>query len=188
MKNDTSIRNIKSCTEDTSFNEEENNAVNSGTFLTEACRRGAGREASPPSAERFPRRRNNTGRGRFHKRPRTSLSSAKRKARSRAEKLSCKKMEGSAAVTQMGSEDAEGKGFSAHTIFSTYRPPLFRRPPKKLSLLQLQRKREIQDVTWQSFTRQNQMTKSLVYRLGITKQLEGHRGCVNCIEFNTEGR
>ncbi|XP_047487482.1 WD and tetratricopeptide repeats protein 1-like isoform X2 [Penaeus chinensis] len=96
-------------------------------------------------------------------------------------------MEGSAAVTQMGSEDAEGKGFSAHSIFSTYRPPLFRRPPKKLSLLQLQRKREIQDVTWQSFTRQNQMTKSLVYRLGITKQLEGHRGCVNCIEFNTEG-
>nr|XP_053648382.1 WD and tetratricopeptide repeats protein 1-like isoform X2 [Cherax quadricarinatus] len=43
------------------------------------------------------------------------------------------------------------------------------------------------DISWQSFSRHNQMTLSLVGRLGVVKELECHRGCVNCIEFNTEG-
>ncbi|XP_050724944.1 WD and tetratricopeptide repeats protein 1-like isoform X3 [Eriocheir sinensis] len=82
--------------------------------------------------------------------------------------------------------DARDPNALAHLGSSTYRP-LFRKPSKKLSFLQLQRSREIEQIGWHSFKWQNQMTHSLVSRLGIMKELEGHRGCVNCIEFNSEG-
>ncbi|XP_071533166.1 WD and tetratricopeptide repeats protein 1-like isoform X2 [Panulirus ornatus] len=90
-------------------------------------------------------------------------------------------------VGQSNSEDSEAKDSSNHSFFPSRQPMLFRRPSKKPSLLQLQRNREIEGVGWQSFSRQNQMTRSLVSRLGVIKELEGHRGCVNCIEFNAEG-
>ncbi|XP_045110144.1 WD and tetratricopeptide repeats protein 1-like isoform X1 [Portunus trituberculatus] len=81
---------------------------------------------------------------------------------------------------------AKDHSSSASMGSSTYHP-LFRKPSKRQGFLQLQRSREIEQISWQSFKWQNQMTHSLVSRLGITKELKGHRGCVNCIEFNTEG-
>ena len=31
------------------------------------------------------------------------------------------------------------------------------------------------------------MTNSLVGRLGLEQELEGHMGCVNCLEWNEKG-
>ncbi|KAK7019403.1 WD and tetratricopeptide repeat protein [Halocaridina rubra] len=76
---------------------------------------------------------------------------------------------------------------SYHPFVLQQQNNIFRKPSRRLSLVQLQRHREIQDLSWQSFARQNQMTRSLVSRLGVVKELDGHRGCVNCIEFNSEG-
>lgn len=95
-------------------------------------------------------------------------------------------MEGT-AVGQFLSSGTEGKESPNHPFITQHQPLVFRRPARRQSLLQLQRHREIQNVSWQSFARQNQMTRSLVSRLGVIKELEGHRGCVNCIEFNSEG-
>ncbi|XP_066969854.1 WD and tetratricopeptide repeats protein 1-like isoform X4 [Macrobrachium rosenbergii] len=96
-------------------------------------------------------------------------------------------MEGT-AVGQFAPSGLEAKeSCSSHPFITQHQHVVFRRPARRQSLLQLQRHREIQDVSWQSFARQNQMTRSLVSRLGIIKSLEGHRGCVNCIEFNSEG-
>ncbi|XP_042242617.1 LOW QUALITY PROTEIN: WD and tetratricopeptide repeats protein 1-like [Homarus americanus] len=95
------------------------------------------------------------------------------------------KMEGP-VVGETSSQNNEVKD-SMRPVLTSHQPLLFRKPTKRLSLLQLQRNREIEDVNWQGFSRQNQMTRSLVGRLGIVQELEGHRGCVNCIEFNTEG-
>lgn len=36
--------------------------------------------------------------------------------------------------------------------------------------------------------RHSQFTDSLVKRLGLEYELEGHQGCVNCIEWSADGR
>ncbi|XP_045611608.2 WD and tetratricopeptide repeats protein 1 isoform X1 [Procambarus clarkii] len=89
-------------------------------------------------------------------------------------------------VGQSGSENSEAKDMTTPVLISR-QPMLFRKPTKKLGFLQLQRNREIEDISWQSFSRHNQMTRAMVDRLGVVKELECHRGCVNCIEFNREG-
>ncbi|KAK4291218.1 hypothetical protein Pmani_035935 [Petrolisthes manimaculis] len=76
---------------------------------------------------------------------------------------------------------------SATPVHNPVHPVLFRKPSVKKSFLQLQRCRELEQLNWQSFKWQNHMTLALISRLEIVKSLEGHRGCVNCIEFNRDG-
>ena len=38
------------------------------------------------------------------------------------------------------------------------------------------------------FQRQCQLNRNFINRLGMSAELEGHCGCVNCIEFNDDGR
>ncbi|PIK59155.1 putative WD and tetratricopeptide repeats protein 1, partial [Apostichopus japonicus] len=37
------------------------------------------------------------------------------------------------------------------------------------------------------FHRINHVNESMIHRLGLEKELEGHRGCVNCLEWNHDG-
>ncbi|KAL4233448.1 WD and tetratricopeptide repeat-containing protein [Mactra antiquata] len=47
--------------------------------------------------------------------------------------------------------------------------------------------REIDERSRHGFCRQYQVTSSLISRLGLEKELEGHLGCVNCLEWNEKG-
>uniref|UniRef100_A0A2C9JP84 Uncharacterized protein n=1 Tax=Biomphalaria glabrata TaxID=6526 RepID=A0A2C9JP84_BIOGL len=47
--------------------------------------------------------------------------------------------------------------------------------------------REIKDDVHIKFQRSEQVTPDLVNRLGLEKELEGHGGCVNCLEWNEKG-
>ncbi|CAL1543216.1 unnamed protein product [Lymnaea stagnalis] len=47
--------------------------------------------------------------------------------------------------------------------------------------------REIKDDVQIKFQRYEQVTAELVNRLGLEKELEGHGGCVNCLEWNESG-
>jgi len=38
-----------------------------------------------------------------------------------------------------------------------------------------------------AFTHENQVTPALISRLGLDTELEGHGGCVNCLEWNNDG-
>jgi hypothetical protein len=38
------------------------------------------------------------------------------------------------------------------------------------------------------FVREQQVTSTLIKRLGLEDELEGHIGCVNCLEWNEKGR
>uniref|UniRef100_A0A1B6LG63 WD and tetratricopeptide repeats protein 1 n=1 Tax=Graphocephala atropunctata TaxID=36148 RepID=A0A1B6LG63_9HEMI len=50
------------------------------------------------------------------------------------------------------------------------------------------KKREIDESVRNRLQRKLHVTDSFVHRLGIEKELEGHQGCVNCLEWNSEGR
>ncbi|KAK3786734.1 hypothetical protein RRG08_000942 [Elysia crispata] len=47
--------------------------------------------------------------------------------------------------------------------------------------------REIKNGVHLKFQRSEQVTEALVKRLGLEKELEGHGGCVNCLEWNSSG-
>lgn len=47
--------------------------------------------------------------------------------------------------------------------------------------------REIDDGQCISFQRTFQVTQDMIHRLGLEKELEGHQGCVNCLEWNEKG-
>lgn len=47
--------------------------------------------------------------------------------------------------------------------------------------------REIKNGVNLRFQRREQVTEALVKRLGLEKELEGHGGCVNCLEWNASG-
>lgn len=47
--------------------------------------------------------------------------------------------------------------------------------------------REINDQVYRSFQRNLQVTPDLIKRLGLETELEGHIGCVNCLEWNETG-
>lgn len=45
-----------------------------------------------------------------------------------------------------------------------------------------------QRTTRVSVQKQCQLTRDIINRLKVSAELQGHRGCVNCIEFNDTGR
>ncbi|GFN97618.1 WD and tetratricopeptide repeats protein 1 [Plakobranchus ocellatus] len=47
--------------------------------------------------------------------------------------------------------------------------------------------REIKNGVHIKFQRREQVTQALIKRLGLEKELEGHGGCVNCLEWNASG-
>ncbi|XP_033636090.1 WD and tetratricopeptide repeats protein 1-like [Asterias rubens] len=48
--------------------------------------------------------------------------------------------------------------------------------------------RQIQDKFQLRFQRQHHVDESLINRLGLLHELEGHNGCVNCLEWNHSGQ
>ncbi|XP_075228255.1 WD and tetratricopeptide repeats protein 1-like isoform X2 [Lycorma delicatula] len=50
------------------------------------------------------------------------------------------------------------------------------------------KRREIDDSINSCLQKRLHVTESFVNRLGLEKELEGHGGCVNCLEWNSEGR
>ncbi len=44
-----------------------------------------------------------------------------------------------------------------------------------------------QEVSESAFHRRYHVAKFMVERLGMTAELRGHRGCVNCIQWNQSG-
>ncbi|KAK6170193.1 hypothetical protein SNE40_018646 [Patella caerulea] len=47
--------------------------------------------------------------------------------------------------------------------------------------------REVNDKINKTFQRNQHVTPDLISRLGLEKELEGHQGCVNCLEWNEKG-
>lgn len=47
--------------------------------------------------------------------------------------------------------------------------------------------REIGGLSTQKFQQELQVTPDLIQRLGLSKELQGHHGCVNCLEWNERG-
>ncbi|XP_064627626.1 WD and tetratricopeptide repeats protein 1-like [Lineus longissimus] len=47
--------------------------------------------------------------------------------------------------------------------------------------------REVKELSTMSFQRCMQVTPDLVRRIGLEAELEGHNGCVNCLEWNEKG-
>uniref|UniRef100_A0A2P2I7M8 WD and tetratricopeptide repeats protein 1-like n=1 Tax=Hirondellea gigas TaxID=1518452 RepID=A0A2P2I7M8_9CRUS len=66
-------------------------------------------------------------------------------------------------------------------------PPMLIRN-KRTSLPKLQMNRLIGRTTRASVEKQCQLSRDLINRLGVSAELHGHSGCVNCIEFNDTGR
>ncbi|XP_043276205.1 WD and tetratricopeptide repeats protein 1-like isoform X2 [Venturia canescens] len=69
------------------------------------------------------------------------------------------------------------------TKMDTYfgcKPPI----PK---LIDLVREREIRESTARILTSKRNVTRDLVYRLGLERELEGHQGCVNCLDWSDTG-
>ncbi|XP_039288976.1 WD and tetratricopeptide repeats protein 1-like isoform X2 [Nilaparvata lugens] len=56
------------------------------------------------------------------------------------------------------------------------------------NILRHLREREINDSINRSLRRKWHVSDSLINRLGHEKDLEGHEGCVNCLEWNSEGQ
>ncbi|KAF2343797.1 WD40 repeat, partial [Trinorchestia longiramus] len=56
------------------------------------------------------------------------------------------------------------------------------------SLPKLQVDRLLGHTSRYSVQQQCQLTSDQINRLGVSAELQGHRGCVNCIEFNDTGR
>lgn len=56
------------------------------------------------------------------------------------------------------------------------------------NIVHFTRKREKMESFSQKFQKQMHVTESLVRRLGLETELEGHSGCVNCLEWNESGR
>lgn len=58
----------------------------------------------------------------------------------------------------------------------------------KNNVVKLLREREIKIPAAGVLQRYTQVTESLIKRLGLEYELEGHKGCVNCIEWSKDGR
>ena len=55
------------------------------------------------------------------------------------------------------------------------------------SILKCLRDREYQMIRPEDFISKNHVTSSLLHRLGLQSVLEGHGGCVNCLQWNSTG-
>lgn len=58
----------------------------------------------------------------------------------------------------------------------------------KYNIVKLLRDRELKSNAAEYLQRHTQVTESLIKRLGLEFELEGHKGCVNCIEWSKDGR
>nr|CAD7599282.1 unnamed protein product [Timema genevievae] len=56
------------------------------------------------------------------------------------------------------------------------------------NIVQLVKQREIKDCTSYRLQQGLHVTEDYVKRLGLEKELEGHNGCVNCLEWSQDGR
>lgn len=56
------------------------------------------------------------------------------------------------------------------------------------NIARLMRQREIKDNITHKLQKKLHVTEDFVQRLGLEKELEGHNGCVNCLEWNETGR
>ncbi|XP_015436500.1 PREDICTED: WD and tetratricopeptide repeats protein 1-like [Dufourea novaeangliae] len=59
---------------------------------------------------------------------------------------------------------------------------------KDYRVLDLVRQREIQDSVARAVSQKLHVTENLISRLGLEKELVGHKGCVNCLEWNESGQ
>ncbi|XP_076292142.1 WD and tetratricopeptide repeats protein 1-like isoform X1 [Lasioglossum baleicum] len=59
---------------------------------------------------------------------------------------------------------------------------------KDYRVLDLVRQREIQDSAAYTVSQNLHVTENLISRLGLEKELVGHTGCVNCLEWNESGQ
>lgn len=59
---------------------------------------------------------------------------------------------------------------------------------KDYRVVDLIRQREIQDSVTHTILQKLQVTENLISRLGLEKELNGHTGCVNCLEWNETGQ
>ncbi|XP_017752740.1 PREDICTED: WD and tetratricopeptide repeats protein 1 isoform X2 [Eufriesea mexicana] len=59
---------------------------------------------------------------------------------------------------------------------------------KDYRVLDLVRQREIRDSVAHSVSQKLHVTENLISRLGLEKELVGHTGCVNCLEWNESGQ
>ncbi|EFN75923.1 WD and tetratricopeptide repeats protein 1 [Harpegnathos saltator] len=59
---------------------------------------------------------------------------------------------------------------------------------KGYRVLDLVRQREIHDIVPYTIQQKLQVTGNLISRLGLEKELNGHTGCVNCLEWNESGQ
>lgn len=44
------------------------------------------------------------------------------------------------------------------------------------------------EITARTLSHKLYVTDTLISRLGLERELDGHRGCVNCLEWNESGR
>lgn len=58
----------------------------------------------------------------------------------------------------------------------------------KSNFVKLLRDREIKIPAARALQKYTQVTESLIKRLGLEFELEGHKGCVNCIEWSQDGK
>lgn len=59
---------------------------------------------------------------------------------------------------------------------------------KDYRVIDLVRKREIRDSVTRTISQNLHVTEYLISRLGLEKELDGHSGCVNCLEWNETGQ
>lgn len=59
---------------------------------------------------------------------------------------------------------------------------------KTKNLIKLLQSREINVDAGKTLFKRSQFTSSLIKRLGLEYELEGHQGCVNCLEWTPDGR
>ncbi|CAH1402550.1 unnamed protein product [Nezara viridula] len=60
--------------------------------------------------------------------------------------------------------------------------------PQHNSVVKFISKREIDAQTCRGLQKRLHVTENLINRLGLEKELEGHTGCVNCLEWDSKGR
>lgn len=58
----------------------------------------------------------------------------------------------------------------------------------KYNVVRLLRERELKLSAASQLQRHSQVTETFIKRLGLEHELEGHKGCVNCIEWSKDGR
>lgn len=56
------------------------------------------------------------------------------------------------------------------------------------NIVKLLKEREIKNETGKILSGHFQFTGPMLQRLGLEKQLEGHEGCVNCLQWSTDGK